>query len=263
MYNLNMVIYISEWSVDQQIGIYEKSCKVIYNKILSYDGKIDELKKKIYTLTLLSTIPGFDLNIYKVNNIIFIDFILHINDSDQIPDTTALFQLLKTYEVNNNSALSVESDTLKNFKNYLYITVDHPDDFHNLRLSKDSLTNDFDILSENSIHHEKGAGSVFVAFLLGIASSASWDFLKSKIKESGYYYEYLNSDEIDINLIATKISELAKTNVQDLNLVSFNQLNEYYQIYFKTRYKSISVKVNKMNQIIKLDIADNPYLSNN
>lgn len=263
MYNLNMIVYISEWSVDEQIGIYEKSCKVIYNKILRYDGKIDVLKKQIYTLPLLSTIPGYDLNLYKVNNEIFIDFILHINDSDQIPDTSALFHLLKPYELKINSALSIDTGTSTNFKDYLYIIVDNPDDYHNLELSKGSLIGDSVILSENIIHHEKGAGSIFTAFLLGIASSASWDYLKSKIKNSGYYYEHLNSEEIDVNLIATKVSELAKVNVQDLNLVSFNKSNESYKILFKTRYKSISVKVNKMNQITAVDIVDKPYLSDN
>src|SRR5699024_8850543 len=76
MYNLNMVIYISEWSVDQQIGIYEKSCKVIYNKILSYDGKIDVIKKKIYNLTLLSTFLDYYLIIIIVNYIFYINIII-------------------------------------------------------------------------------------------------------------------------------------------------------------------------------------------
>jgi len=260
MYNLSMFVYISRWSVNEQFGIYEKSCKAIYNSYLKHVGNVEDLKKQIYSLTLLSTIPGYDLNLYKASNEIFMDLILHINDSDQIPDITDLFDLIKSYELDISDNSSIVAHTSTNFKNFLYIIVDSPNDYHKLDLSKGNSIAEPVILSENTIHHEKGAGSLFVAFLLGIASSASWDILKSKIKDSGYYYETLSSNEIDISLITTKTSELAKVNAQDLNLVSFHKVNEFYKILFKTRYKSISVKVNKTNQITEIDIVDKLYL---
>lgn len=254
-------IYLSRWGVSNEKGIFESCRKQLHTGLYETEISIESLERKLYHVILSHQGDGLDLNMQTTKQGTYVDVELIVNDGDDAPNIDYLLNFLKPFQ--SKRKIQGQKYSLSEFEGYIYIQCFSSEDLDSLLKSLKEQKIDMEVVSESRKSFEKGAGSYFIAYVIGIASSASWTVAKKVLEKvrnkRNIYFSKTQMESIDVGLLKEKVSEYTGINQQDLVLVSFEEIekeNRKYKIWFRNRYKTISITSNAQGYISDFKIYD-------
>jgi len=102
-----------------------------------------------------------------------------------------------------------------------------------------------------------------MAYIIGIASSASWSIGKSVLKKiknkNDVHFTKAQIGTIDVNTLKEHVSKYTGINEHDLNLISFEEIERgkgKYKVWLRNQYKIISVISNRQGSISNFKVYE-------
>jgi len=203
---------------------------------------------------------GLDLEIHSTKSGTYIDIELLVDEEENESDIDYLINFLEPYKLELQEI--EKQDKSPSFGSYIYIQYSTPDDLETIINIFKEKNIEVQMITETRKTFESGAGDFWLGYLLGIASSATWDGLKhtfTKLKnQNDTHYRTIQIGSIDVDSLRENVSRYSGINKQDLVLISFEEVETgLYEVRFRSRYRKINVHSNVQGHISSLRIIEN------
>ena len=263
MIKINNLIFItindSCWGIDSEHGIFESKRKQLHTGTYEINLSIAEFEKQLVHTIMTDKGDGLDLEIHSENSGTYIDIDLLVSEKENESDIDYLIKFLEPFQVELKEI--EREERLPKFDSYIYVQYSSPKDLEAIMGTFRKENIEVQMITETRKTFERGAGDFWLGYLIGIGSSATWDGMKqaiTKIKNhQDTHFRTVQTGSINVELLKENISRYSEINKQDLIFISFEEVDtEQYKVWFRSRYKKISVITNEQGHISALNIYE-------
>lgn len=254
MNNIFINIIDSYWGVDDTLGIYEQGRKHRHSGTYVTNLDINEFEDKLTYVIMVEKGDGLELEIDSVGSNHFIDIVLLLGDeNDEEYNIDHILDFLNQFDEAN----AIDGDKINNFGSYIYLRY-APEDTKEITGILEKQGVHAEIITHTRSRFERGASDYWVAFLIGLASTATFEslrFVSGKLKEKfNNEYRDVHFGELNIDRVRNQLSYQTGVNEHDLIIISFEEIeNGQYKVIFRNRYEKISVITNKNGGISRFE----------
>jgi hypothetical protein len=241
----------SYWGDDDTLGFYEQGRKHRHSGTYLINLDINEFEEKLTYAIMVGKGDGLELQIDSVGNNHYIDIVLLLGDeTDEEYNIDYILEFLNQFDEGN----AINGDKISNFGSYIYLQY-APEDTKEITGILEEQGVHAEIITHTRSRFERGASDYWVAFLIGLASTATYEslrFVSGKVKEVfNNEYRDLHFGELNIDRVRSRLSYQTGVNEHDLILISFEEIeNGQYKVIFRKRYEKISVIINENGDIL-------------
>lgn len=256
---LYVTVTLSRWGISNEEGIFESERRHLYSGTYGTTLSTSDFEEKLIRTILSHKGDGLDLNIQTTKIGVYVDIELLIDEKDADPNIDYLVDFLESFHSELEKQEQV--DSLPDFERYIYFQCFSPQELEILTKEFKKKNIETEVVSETRKTFEKGAGSFFMAYIIGIASTASWDagkkLLKKIRKKHDIHFMKVQTGSIDTNSLIENVSQSTGINQQDLDLISFEEVEKRrYEVWLRNRYKTIVITSNAQGYISNLKIYE-------
>ncbi|GIN59346.1 hypothetical protein J8TS2_36650 [Lederbergia ruris] len=257
---LYITITDSYWGVNKEQGIFESNRKKLYTGIHETKLSIEEFEKQLIHTIMTHKGDGLDLEIHSTKSGTYIDIGLLVDNEENESDINYLIHFLEPYQPKLQEIEKVEKSP--SFDGYIYIQYSSPKDLETIIKTFKKENVEVQTITETRKTFERGASDFWIGYLIGVASSATWDGVKKAFtkvkKQHDTHFRTVQIGSINFDSLKENVSRYSKINQQDLVLVSFEEIETgQYEVWFRSRYKKIRVNSNAKGHISSLKIHEN------
>lgn len=258
---LYTTIILSRLSINNQNGMFISSKKQLHTGVYEISYSISCFEEKLSQLILSHKGDGLALDIYSSQNDTYVDIELIIGEEDKILDIGYILDFLAPLQCKMEKSKQI--NRLSNFESYIYMQCSSPDELQCLMKTLEEEIVDIEIISESRNTFEHGAGSFFIAYIIGIASSASWWMAEKALakmsSKNDIDFMKIHAGAIDLVSLKENVRDYTGINEQDLVLISFEEVESKggnYEIWLRNRYNTIYVISNSQGFIAELKVYE-------
>jgi hypothetical protein len=237
---------------DFNTDVFRVGEKFVYEGLFKINLDISEFEKKIYELIMTDKNDGMTLEVNTFDNIHYVEADLFLGEPGDTYDIEYIIQFLNQFE--NLEALPATKD-LSRYQGFVYIRYsDEADEALDIL---ESCGIKAEKIGMTSYKYELGASDLWVAFILGIASSAAWDTIKSgKIKlenEFNNHYRDVQFGVFNAQKLKENVAHLSGEAKSNLEIISFESVkDEKFLVILNSRYQKFYVEATESGEIIKM-----------
>jgi hypothetical protein len=247
---ISIRIKYSFW--DFNTDVFRVGEKFVYEGVFQINLDIPEIEQKLYELIMMDKNDGMTLEVNSFENIHYVEVDLFLGEPGDTYDIEYIIQFLNRFE--KLETLPATND-LSKYQGFVYIQYsDEADEALNLL---ESCGIEAEKIGMTSYKYERGASDLWIAFILGIASSAAWDTIKSgKVKlekEFNNHYRDVQFGIFNAQKLKENVAHLTGETQNNLEIISFESVNdEKFLVTLNSRYQKFYVEATKSGEILKM-----------
>jgi hypothetical protein len=249
-------IYDSYWGFDDVRGIFEINQNHRYSTSVTTNQNIEVFEDALKYIIMEKKHDGIEIETISSgdnNHSIYLGLLLGEEQMGNPYNIDYILEFLGKYSSNQDISTTPEQITAS--ERFIYVQYVFSDG----KEIQDFLKNeglDVQILTTTRRTYERGASDFWIGYLIAISQNASWDLIKTaalKLKDK------YNLNESDVEIATLNIEQLfwnvAKTagvSVEDLTVVSFNQMvnnEELFTVNLKNSTEKFIVVSDKVGVI--------------
>jgi hypothetical protein len=247
---ISIRIKYSFW--DFNTDVFRVGEKFVYEGVFQINLDISEFEQKLYELIMMDKNDGMTLEVNSFENIHYVEVDLFLGEPGDTYDIEYIIHFLNQFK--KLETLPATND-LSKYQGFVYIQYsDEADEALNLLKS---CGIEAEKIGMTSYKYERGASDLWIAFILGIASSAAWDTIKSgKVKlenEFNNHYRDVQFGIFNAQKLKENVAHLTGETQNNLEIISFESVNdEKFLVTLNSRYQKFYVEATESGEILKM-----------
>lgn len=244
-------IKYSFWDFNTEV--FRVGEKFVYEELFEIAIDIHELEEKLYKLIMDDKIDGMTLEVNSFNDLHFLEIDLFLGEPGDTYDINYIIKFLSQFKKLDN--LQFTND-LSNYQGFIYIK--YSDEVEEALNIIKSCGLNAEKISMTTFKYERGASDLWEAFIIGIASTATWDsikFAKAKLQEKfNNQYRDLHLGRFNAQRLKEDVAHLLDEAPLNLEMVSFECIEgNRFMVTFNSRYQKVFVESTEIGTIIKMN----------
>jgi hypothetical protein len=247
---ISIRIKYSFW--DFNTDVFRVGEKFVFEGVFQINLDISEFEQKLYELIMMDKNDGMTLEVNSFENIHYVEVDLFLGEPGDTYDIEYIIQFLNQFK---KLETLPETNDLSKYQGFVYIQYsDEADEALNLL---ESCGIEAEKIGMTSYKYERGASDLWIAFILGIASSAAWDTIKSgKVKlenEFNNHYRDVQFGIFNAQKLKENVAHLTGETQNNLEIISFESVNdEKFLVTLNSRYQKFYVEATESGEIVKM-----------
>jgi hypothetical protein len=246
---ISIRIKYSFW--DFNTDVFRVGEKFVFEGVFQINLDISEFEQKLYELIMMDKNDGMTLEVNSFENIHYVEVDLFLGEPGDTYDIEYIIHFLSQFK--QLETLPATND-LSQYQGFVYIISDEANEALNIL---DSCGIKAEKIGMTSYKYERGASDLWIAFILGIASSAAWDTIKAgKVKLENEFNDHYRNVQFGIfnaQRLKENVAHLSGESLNNLEIISFeNVKGEKFLVTLNSRHQKFYVEATESGEILKM-----------